>query len=214
MDETMTPTHASKMVLDEARAAWEFHEGGLGWLKWIAVGRGLQECQHMALSQTHSNDMTSHAARIAMANILKKERLDRIDKGDRSVLLRVMEKLPEITKWQATLSTSERVRYNHPRSVWARFQKATVVPRPQPTPEGEEPAPRGYKAALAEAESKNAVLQQRLKTEGSLFNLNTDTVEEIARAVVGNVSLGRAENIAKALSRLVKERRSKQGHAG
>jgi hypothetical protein len=45
---------ASKSVLDEAREAWQFHSQGLGWLKWVAVGRGLQECQRLALATTHS----------------------------------------------------------------------------------------------------------------------------------------------------------------
>jgi hypothetical protein len=207
----------SKIILNEAREAWEFHSQGLGWLKWVAVGRGLQECQHLALTATHSNDMTSFTARMAMADILKRERLDRINKGDRSILLKVMENLPAITAWQATLSTSERIRYNHPQAVWKRYQKATVVPPPDPQAAsgGETKAtPRGYKAALGDAESKISVLEQRLKTEGSLFNLNSDTPEEIARAIVGNVALSRAERIAREVLKLAKDRKAKAGHAG
>ena len=207
----------SKVILNEAREAWEFHSKGLGWLKWVAVGRGLQECQRLALTATHSNNMSSFAARMAMADILKRERLDRINKGDRSILLKVMENLPAITGWQATLSTSERIKYNHPQAVWKRYQKATVVPPPDPQAEngGEAKAtPHGYKAALGDAESKISVLEQRLKTEGSLFNLNTDTPEEIARAIVGNVALSRAERIAREVLKLAKDRKAKGGHAG
>jgi hypothetical protein len=190
---------------------------GRGWPWAAAVGRGLQECQRLALATTHSNNMMSYVARMAMADILKRERLDRINKGDRSILLKVMENLPAVTAWQATLSTSQRIKYNHPQAVWKRYQAATVVPPPKPQAEtGDETnaTPRGYKAALGQAESKISVLEQRLKTEGSLFNLNTDTPEEIARAIVGNVALSRAERIAKAVLKLAKERKAKAGHAG
>jgi hypothetical protein len=83
-----------------------------------------------------------------------------------------------------------------PRVAGKRYQKATAVPPPDPqaaTGGESEATPRGYKAALGDAESKINVLEQRLKTEGSLFNLNTDPPEEIARAIVGNVALSRAE---------------------
>jgi hypothetical protein len=150
---------------------------------------------------------------MAMANILKQERLDRINKGDRSILLKVMDNLPAITAWQATLSTSERIKYNHPQAVWKRYQTATAVP-PSKIGDQTNATPRGYKAALGGAESKISVLEQRLKTEGSLFNLNTDTPDEIARAIIGNVALSRAERIAQAVLKLAKERKAKAGHAG
>ena len=204
---------ASRIVLDEARDAWNFQASGMGWQKWLAVGRGLQECQRQALEHAHSNDFKSHAARKAMANILEAERLDRIDKGDRSVLLTVMAQLPAITAWRDTLTTTERVRYNHPRTVMARLEKATTVPPPAPD-NGEAAAPRGYKkASFQRAETEISELKQRLKTEGSLFNLETDTVEQIAKAVVGNVLASRAERIANAVLKLLRERKQ-SGHAG
>jgi hypothetical protein len=209
-DDNMIPSDASKIVLDEAREAWGFHATGMVWLKWIAVGRGLQECQRMALARTCSEHMTGHAARMAMAGILEKEGLDRIDKGDRSVLMKVMDALPQITTWQDALTTTERVRYNHPRSVWARYQKATMPPRPTATEDGETPAPRGYKAAFVEADAKISILEQRLKVEGPPFNLMTDSVDEIARSIVDTMPVIRAERIARAVLALVDKR---QGHA-
>lgn len=215
-NETVTMSDASQIVLEEAREAWKFHTSGMVWLKWIAVGRGLQECQRLALERTHSNDMTSYAARMAMTGILEKEGLDKIDKGDRSILLKVMQALPDITAWQNTLTTTERVRYNHPRAVWGRYLKwyvKSVVAQPE-VDVGEPVAPRGYKAQFAAAEAENTVLKQRLKTEGSLFNLETDTVEEIAKVLVANVAISRAERIARAVLELVKQRKAKGAHAG
>lgn len=164
----------------------------------------------MALERAIANDMTSHAARSAMINILAVEGLDRIDKGDRSVLLGVMAQLPAITTWLDTLTVTERMRYNHPRTVMARFKKATTVPAPKPDAAA---APRGYKAAFQGAEAEISELKQRLKTEGSLFNLHSDTPDQIALAVVGNVVPLRAERIAHAVLALVAERKQ-HDHAG
>ncbi len=45
------------------------------------------------------------------------------------------------------------------------------------------------------------------------FNLHTDTPDEIAAAVVGNLLASRAERIARAVLKLVAERKQ-NGHAG
>jgi hypothetical protein len=50
---------------------------------------------------------------------------------------------------------------------------------------------------------------KRRSEEGSLFDLRNDTVEIIADTIVGNVSPGRAEKIARAILKAIKTRSQK-----
>lgn len=204
---------ASRLLSDEARAAWVVIGSGVGWDKWLAVGLGLEECRRLALERASANDMKSPKAKKEMAKVLEAEQLDRIDKGDRSVLLPVIADLPAITAWRDKLTTTERMRFNRPQVLMRRFKKATTMSPPKPENGGEPPEPRGYKAQYQIAETQISALKQRLKTQGSLFNLHTDTPDEIAAAVVGNVLASRAERIARAVLKLVAERKQ-NGHAG
>lgn len=200
---------ASQGVLDEARDALDYQASGLGWLKWIAIGRGLQECQKLALERARSNDLKSGAYRKAMSLILEAERLDRIDKGDRSVLLAVVAELPAITAWRDTLTVTERMRYNHPRAVMTRFKKATTKPPVlDVTAEAVIPASRGYKAAFQIAEVTISELKQQLHTaqaKRSLIDLQFDPPEQIARVVLGNVDAKRAESIGFAIVQALRD---------
>lgn len=200
---------ASKVVLDEAREALDYQVNGLGWLKWLAVGRGLQECQNLAMERAQSNDLRSNVYRKAMSLILEAERLDRIDKGDRSILLAVMAELPAIVAWRDTLTVTERMRYNHPRAVMMRYKKATTKPlSPDPAAEAVTPASRGYKAQFQIAEAKVSELRQQLhraQITGSLIDLQFDPPEQIARVVLGNVDAKRAESIGFAIVQALRD---------
>ena len=55
----------------------------------------------------------------------EKEKLD-FDKGDRSRLLDVMDRLPAIESWRNTLTRTERMRLNHPSTVWRKWKAASA----------------------------------------------------------------------------------------
>lgn len=167
---------ASRALFAGARAAWKvLGTGGVDWDTWLAVGRGLEECQKLALERAHSNDMSSQRAKKEMAKLLDAEQLGCINKSVRSVLLAVMRDLPAIAAWRDTLTSTERMRMNHPQAVMRRYKRATTTPPPKPD-NGAAAAPsRGYKAAYqaADAEVQAAKteiieMKQRLKTEARL----------------------------------------------
>jgi hypothetical protein len=200
-----TAIDASTVTLNAARKSWEFHCTDMGWDHWVTVGHGLKECVRLALMQTGCNDMTAHPAKMAMRAILEREGLDAINKGDRSVLLKIMEVLPAVTKWRLTLTTTARLRYNHPRTVWQHYQKSTITSKTG----GYDGAPAtrfSYKTAYAEAEAKNAVLEQRLRSEGDGWRyelIDDDAADVIACDIFKRTEPTRAEQIAHSLLHLV-----------
>jgi hypothetical protein len=232
---------ASRVLFAGARAAWKvLGTGGVDWDTWLAVGRGLEECQKLALERAQSNDMSSQRAKKEMAKLLDAEQLACINKSVRSVLLAVMRDMPAIAAWRDTLTSTERMRMNHPQAVMRRYKRATIIPPPKPD-DGAAAAPaRGLKAAyqIADAEvqaAKNEIielkqrlktevrldghfeaamqsakteiseLRQRLKTEGSGFDWNSDTPDNIARAVVDSIDRQRAERIAQAMLHFLRD---------
>jgi hypothetical protein len=123
-----------------------------------------------------------------------------------SKLLRVMSELDAVEKWRATLTAQQKLEWSSPSAILKHcpcFNRLTAA--------AGEPKLSPY-AKLQQAHV--AVLEEndRLKRrsdEGSLFDLKNDTVETIADTIVGNVSPGRAEKIARAILKAIKTRSQK-----
>jgi hypothetical protein len=102
---------------------------------WWTVGEALQALQQEAMNEAgiplRSN---SRPAGIiysrAIGELLKKYKLDDMDKGDRSRLLQMMEYRSEITEWHTRLPPALRTRYTHPTTVWRHWQASIAPPKP------------------------------------------------------------------------------------
>ncbi len=64
---------------------------------------------------------------------LARHHFDNIDKGDRSRLIEVIDNLPAIEAWRATLTQTACLRLDHPSSILRKWKAATKVKEPQPT---------------------------------------------------------------------------------
>jgi hypothetical protein len=67
------------------------------------------------------NEPEGKAYATAFSDWLKAHHFDDIDKSDRAKLLQIMESLEDVEAWRASLSPAERLRLNHPNSVWRAF---------------------------------------------------------------------------------------------
>ncbi len=224
----MRPEGGAREVYARARDAIDRVERDEQWHVWLMIGEGLVQARRDAMTRAHTDNVHAQRYRDAMSAILREEGLDdpkdypkdkksnkvTADPSLRSRLLEVMDNLPDIERWRMTLTVHERANWNYPKTVLQRWRKATAVPKPKPDDGEETEARPSYKTALAAAETEITVLRQRLKSEGSLFNIHMDTPKQIARAVVGNVAPTRAENIAREILAEVRSRKTKGGHAG
>ena len=111
---------------------------------------------------------------------------ENLDKGDRARLFEVMGHLAKIEAWLATLTTSERLRLNHPTTVLRKWKGSTVVPDPNATPK---PSPYAQlKDAHAQLIEENHRLQHRIEAaDGDLWK-TTDTAADIAGVMVAAVA--------------------------
>jgi hypothetical protein len=135
-----------------------------------------------------------------------------VDRATRNHLLWCSDHMAEIEAWRDTLAQNQRAMWNHPTTIKRRYESAH---REKVAREKGEPvlSPMAQlKAALNESQESEALWKRRAEESGSLFDLRRDTPEQIARALVANVTPSRAEKIAAAIRAELK--RQKPAHAG
>lgn len=207
----MTDTSTNDdLTIARAREALDHVKMDGPWQTWVTIGYGLRVCRARALDSSHSNDMSTRRAKDAIAGELHRTTLDRLDKAVRSDLLVLMDMLPAVEAWRATLSSSQREGWSHPRTVLRHYRRLTEVKEEKPVING-----TSYKREAARLEAENAVLQQRLKVEGgSVVNLD-DRPEEIGRVIAAHVGVGKARAIAKAITEFATAKAKRAGaHIG
>ena len=94
------------------------------WRKWMAVAAGVKRAREEALSIVGTARPVGAAYCKAFGEILKREKLNKIDSAVRSHLLQIIENLEKIREWRAKLSESERQRWTHPTSVWRHWSES------------------------------------------------------------------------------------------
>jgi hypothetical protein len=189
----LDPSQDERRILDDARDALislkrDFEQ-------WRTMGHGLRLLREKAgcIGGRNTFDDLREQAGLGEKQGLKR--------SVASKLLRVMSELDAVEKWRATLTAQQKLEWSSPSAILKHcpvFNRLTA-------PAGERKVSPYAKLQQAHA----AVLEEndRLKRrseEGSLFDLKNDTVETIADTIVGNVSPGRAEKIARAILKAIK----------
>jgi len=200
-------TEAHEVTIKKARAAWRELKTDMTWEKWVHVGHGLVLGREDAMRDSGANAPHGRRYSKAFAAWLDANDFGDIDKGDRARLFSCMDNLAAIKEWRATLTMTERLRLNHPSSMWRRYEK-TLVPKPKPTDEPPgEPADEKLADALFDllgAEQELKRLEARvveLEEENEAlrgFALCPDmSDEEIARTIFEHLwdSLGAARTV-------------------
>jgi len=91
-----------------------------------------------------------------------------------------MSHLAEIEAWLATLTTSERLRLNHPTTVLSKWKGSTVVPSPNAT---SKPSPQA-KLKAANIELQEELHRLKRHGDGNAFTKD-DNAKAIATAIIG-----------------------------
>jgi hypothetical protein len=141
--------------IKRGQEAWKRHKGDATWLDWLAIGEALSIGRQEAMANADTNRPIGSRYNAAFGEWLARHHFDDIDKGDRSRLFDVMDNLPAIEGWRATLTQTERLRLNHPNSVLRKWKAATVVKPPK------EPKPT-LRDSVANLSEENAAKDQRI----------------------------------------------------
>jgi hypothetical protein len=164
---------------------------------WVTMGRGLQLLRKKA-------DLPG--TRIAF-NDLQHGLGDRFfNKTLVSKLLRVMDELEAVEKWRATLTEKQRFEWASPDAIIRHCPVFNPPPaagaKRKPSAYAKlEQANEDIARELDAAKAHIAELEAAQPDQGSLLDLDlkNDKPDNIAEAIIGNVDLRRAEEIAKAI---------------
>jgi hypothetical protein len=115
------PKTSVDQIVERGREAWErLKKGGRDWEDWKALGAALLDGRNEAMRKAQTNKPAGKAYSAAFSDWLKANHFD-IDKSDRAKLLQMMAKLEDVEAFRASLKPKERMRLNHPSSVWRAF---------------------------------------------------------------------------------------------
>jgi hypothetical protein len=118
------------------------------WEDWLAVGVAIDIGRQHAMRVSGKNTPEGKGYNQAFSNWLKDEGFDRLDKGDRKRLMDCIDHQAELEEWRRILTLSQRLRLNHPSTVWRRWQQSVPEPKPRQS--------KQVKAHVAEVERSRA----------------------------------------------------------
>jgi hypothetical protein len=222
-------TQSEQNVLAEDRERWKRMGAGAHLDDWLAFGPGLLLRRRMAERMAHVNRPEGKGYAQAFAALLEQDGLNTMDKQSISAVLWLNDdpaRMIILREIRDAMTVGERARLNSPISARQRVEKILKVREAaaKAREEGREGEPeeklRGspmarLKDQVAEQTREIEHLKERLaaaeQRDGSLFDLRRDKIDDIAVTIISNASPSRAEGIARALLRLLKEKKTPVG---
>ncbi len=198
--------HPDEAVVRAGQEAWCRLRSNATWDDWKQVGKAHAIGRHKAMIEAGVNQPIGRRYNDAFSAWQREFGFENLDSGDRTRLFEVMGHLTKIEAWLATLTTSDRLRLNHPTTVLRKWKAATAVPDPTATPK---PSPYAQlKDAHAQLIEENHRLQHRIEAaDGDLWKA-TDTASDIAGVMIAALSPAKAERTAREILKKLKERKA------
>ena len=204
-DELDNPTHPDESpeiaAIRHGQEAWCRLRAGSTWTDWVAVGTAHVIGRTTAMRDGHINKPNGRSYNAAFSAWQKRFGFEGFDKGDRSRLFDVMDHLKEIDDWLRKLPEPERLRLNHPSSVWRRWKAATAAPKPD-TESKTSPYKKLQAEHMALIEERDRYKREVDRGGGDLWSAE-DRAQDIARVILGKLTKRKAETVACAILKMV-----------
>jgi hypothetical protein len=197
------PTDSVDDAVHRGQQAWVRLKNDDAFSDWVDVGRahiiGRQEAMRLA----HVNEPTGHRYKESFGTWLKKFGFADLDKSDRSRLFVVMDNLPAIEAWRATLTTTERTKLNHPSTVLRKWQAATKIPSAD---KAKKPTViEKLQESVAALEEENHKLKREVERAGNLWTVG-DRAEDIAAVMQATLTPAKFDQVIAAMKKLAARR--------
>jgi hypothetical protein len=191
-------------IIRRGKEAMERQRRGLD--DWMDIAEALQVGRIESMRAAQTNEPKGKRYEKIMGEWLVAHSFHIIDKGTRTRLLECLQHRAAIEKWRAILTEGERFRLNHPDTVLRKWKAATVIPDPNSPPKT---------SAFAELKAANVELQEKLYRAERELSLGggdlwtpEDAPEDIATVMLVKLSPSKAERVARAILKKVKDKRA------
>ena len=174
---------------------------------WWLIGGAIDYGRAEVLREINSNKPAGKRFQKAMGDWLIANGFKEIDKGVRSRLADCLKHKPEIEKWLATLTDSQRFELNHPNTVLRRWKASMVVTDPNAPPRIS-PAQKIKDELVAVIEERDRLKREIDKGNGDVWSPK-DTAKNIAIVMLAKLSEWKAEQVAREILAGLKESASK-----
>jgi hypothetical protein len=166
---------------------------------WVVIGKAVVRARDIATERGGGKTFMRLIEQEGLASI--------VNKTTASNLLRIMEQLPEVTKWHETLQPREQIDWAAPTTI---LKRCPVFNKPDPDKENEEKPPtKGEQDRMALAEALEEIEQLKQREDGDRFK-PTDTPKDIATVLVSMFSARKAKQIAECILELLQRRPAKE----
>jgi hypothetical protein len=120
---TVPPSNDACRRVTEGSKAWTRlkHNTLQNWIDWLLVGAALLVGRREAMRIACSNRPVGGRYRRAFTWWLRENGFADLEKRTRADLLRIMECVEQIEVWRAGLDKEDRLRINHPTTIWRRW---------------------------------------------------------------------------------------------
>jgi hypothetical protein len=207
--DTLAAERLERITRANAAVVWLRKHDGIA--RWRETGDGANELQTAAMEAAHTNRPVGKGYNAAWKELAAHvPDLRDLHSTTRTHAMWLATEWEAINAWLDTLTHEQRWRLNHPTAIRRRWDAAHNVAR-EGTGQG-----NSYKARVSELENENHALREQLKRsdDGSLFNLEKDTGEEIGRVIANTVGEHKAMKIAQTITATVKTKKARRAHAG
>jgi hypothetical protein len=199
VDELDNPTHPIEEpehdAVRQGQEAWHRLRHNSTWQDWKKVGVAHVIGRATAMRDGHINKPKGRSYNAAFSAWQKKFGFTDLDKGDRARLFDVMDHLKEIDGWLQKLPENERLRLNHPSSIWRRWKAATAAPKPDTQLK---PSPmRKLKDELVAVIEERYRYKREVERGGGDVWTPQDSAKAIAKIMLGKLSKSKAEKVAR-----------------
>jgi hypothetical protein len=115
-------------TVHRGQQAWIRLRSDNTWVDWVDVGKAHVIGRQEAMRLAHVNEPSGHRYKDHFGAWLNRFGFHDLDDGDRSRLFKVIDNLAAIEAWRATLTTTQRLKLNHPSTVLRKWQASATVP--------------------------------------------------------------------------------------
>ncbi len=210
-EELENPTLATELVeappedsaVRDGQAAWHRLRSNSTWDDWKKVGAAHVIGRATAMRDGHVKNAKpkGRAYNAAFRAWQKQFGFEELDKGDRSRLIDCMDHVAEIESWLETLPVADRLRLNHPTSMWRRWKAATT----EPNTKSKVSVIQKLQESIVSLEEENVRLKREIDQGGGDLWSPEDRVQDIARVMVAKLNRSKAEKVAREILKLAKE---------